>query len=77
MLLIEGYWSEFNVYFKLLTDIPLNSEDFKSLETKVQDSITRTLTFYDLQLGDITTGDTSLALQILKGKQGVGIQIPK
>lgn len=40
----------------------------KRLESKVLDSITRTLNFYDSQLGDITKGDTSIALKTLKGK---------
>lgn len=37
-----------------VTDVPV-----KRLESKVLDSITRTLNFYDSQLGDITKGDTS------------------
>lgn len=51
--------------------MPVNSEVRKSLETKVLDSILRTLNFYNSQLDQITTGDTALSLKLLKGEQTV------
>ncbi|XP_037040755.1 uncharacterized protein LOC119077640 [Bradysia coprophila] len=63
---VQDFASVLKTQQHLLTEIPNNSNEYKNLEIKVVDSISRTLNFYYSQLDDIKEGDSSLSLEILK-----------